>query len=420
MKRLACIISTYIALLLPLVVTVGCAEQDFQGGVRIILEVQADVLVERLARDRDTLFYETLNAARASTDAGQHSFADVFVQKFEQRAPGALLSQYFRDDDAGISQPSSNTEIAQYLRDRVDGAVSSIVSIMRKRLDNFGLGGFWFFYSPGFFVERQGPQRIVVKLRRLDDPERVRNMLEGTASLEFRLMAEPGALQRSLQQIIVYYENDIVSVDSTEADTIFDVSMLLDTRESDPVAGNPFVEVLDARFHQGVVFGQVSEQDTAKVNQLLSDPKVLELLPRDVVLLYTSSPVYTSEDGLESYNILGVINRPELTGDVITDARVEFDPQTNVPQVSITMKGEGSRTWARVTGANVGKNVAIVLDGVVYSYPNVIQKIVGGRFQITGLDSLEEAQDIVTVLKSGRFPAPVNIVEERPMEPSQM
>lgn len=128
--------------------------------------------------------------------------------------------------------------------------------------------------------------------------------------------------------------------------------------------------------------------------------------------MYTSSPVGTTADGEEVYALLGVRDDIELTGDVITDARVDFDQRTNVPEVTMVMNSEGSRTWARLTGANVGNNIAIVLDGVVYSYPNVLGRISGGRSNITNLESQAEAQDIVTVLKSGALPAPVEIVQE--------
>jgi protein-export membrane protein SecD len=137
-----------------------------------------------------------------------------------------------------------------------------------------------------------------------------------------------------------------------------------------------------------------------------------------VTLMYTSAPIGTTDDGFEVFDLLAVRQEVELGGETITDARVDFDQFTNVPEVTMTMNSEGSRIWARLTGANVNRNVAIVLDNVVYSYPNVEQRITGGRSNISGLDSREEAQDIVTVLKSGALPAPVEIVEERTVGPS--
>src|SRR5690606_4288244 len=168
---------------------------------------------------------------------------------------------------------------------------------------------------------------------------------------------------------------------------------------------------------QGVVFGMVSEADTARVNALLNRPEVQALLPNNVRLLYGANPIGQSEDGREIYELLGVREEVELTGEVITDARVDFD-ELNRPEVTMVMNSEGARTWARLTGANVNKNIAIVLDNYVYSYPTVLNRIVGGRSSITNLDSREEAQDVVTILMSGALPAPVDIVEERTVGPS--
>jgi preprotein translocase subunit SecD len=153
------------------------------------------------------------------------------------------------------------------------------------------------------------------------------------------------------------------------------------------------------------------------VNRLIQREEVQQMLPNNVELLYTASPVGQTESGLEMYYLLGVREEVEMTGEVITDARVDFD-ELNQAEVTMVMNSDGARTWARLTGANVNKNIAIVLDGYVYSYPTVINRIVGGRSSITGLDSRTEAQDIVTVLMSGALPAPVDIVEERTVGPS--
>ena len=282
------------------------------------------------------------------------------------------------------------------------------MSIIRDRVDRYGVT------EPS--IQKQGTRRIIVELPGIDDPDRIRSLLKGTARLEFRLMIDPAENVRTLQRVIAYYED---TVDSTEvgadADTTFDVNALLD-----PTATSSGNKLLDAMrpWGQGVIFAQVVENDTAAVNLLLSERAVKDLIPRGISFLYTSSPVGETVDGFEIYNLLGVRDQIELTGDVITDARVDFDQLTNVPEVSMTMNSEGARTWARLTGANVGNQVAIVLDGVVYSYPNVLQRINGGRSSITNLDSQAEAQDLVTVLKSGALPAPVEIVQESTVGPS--
>lgn len=179
---------------------------------------------------------------------------------------------------------------------------------------------------------------------------------------------------------------------------------------------NPLLAVMQPLPRQGSpVVGYVEGSDTAKVNDLVRTPDVRKLLPSDVRLMWTANPVARSQN---TFGLLAVREEPELTGDVITKASVQFDRQTNEPSVSMTMNSEGARMWGRITQANVGKQVAIVLDGVVYSYPNVEEPIMGGNSSISGLESRQEAEDIVTILRSGALPAPVDIIEERTVGPS--
>lgn len=384
---------------------------DLLGGMHVTLEVRVEALIRELASDVDQTFDEVLAAAqnRVATTADDN-IIQAFVDEFEARDADARLSRYFRNEAAGITRRSSNADVAAYLQTEANEAVTRAISIIRDRVDRYGVT------EPS--IQQQGSRRIVVELPGIDDPERIRGLLRGTARLEFRLMVDPAENVRALQRVIDYYEESDDSADSTtvaDADTTFDVNELLADSESG--SGNRLLEVMQPT-GQSVEFGIVAEEDTATVNQLLSDPAVRELLPRGVTYMYTSAPIGTTADGLELYRLLGVLDEIELTGDVITDARVDFEQFTNVPEVSMTMNSEGARDWARVTGANVGKNVAIVLDGVVYSWPNVLQRITGGRSNITNLDSQEEAQDIVTVLKSGALPAPVEIVEESTVGPS--
>ncbi len=387
---------------------------DLQGGMHVTMEVRTDALIRELATDADQTFEEVLTAARVLSDETGNSIIDAFVMEFERRDPDARLSRYFRDSDAGITRRSTNAEVSQYLLDQADNAINRAISIIRDRVDRYGVT------EPS--IQKQGTRRVVVELPGIDDPERVRNLLRGTARLEFHLMAEPEELLRSLEQVIAHY-NVQVSItmvedeeeDDAETDSTFAAEDLFDELEEDEPT-NPLLEVMQP-VGQGVRFGLVSEQDTARVSELLSVAAVREALPIGVDLLYDAKPAGLTEDGLEMYYVLGVRDQIELSGEVITSARVDFDA-LNLPEVTMVMNSEGSRTWARLTGANVNKNIAIVLDGVVYSYPTVINRIVGGRSSITGLDSREEAQDVVTVLMSGALPAPVDIVEERTVGPS--
>ncbi|MEX2399274.1 MAG: protein translocase subunit SecD [Rhodothermales bacterium] len=418
---------------------------DLQGGMHVTLQVRTDALVRELAIDVDDTFDEVLAVAQERAEAEDLSVIDAFVEEFERRDPEARLSRYFRNTDAGITRRSTNDEVAGYLRGQADNAIDRAISIIRDRVDRYGVT------EPS--IQKQGTRRVVVELPGIDDPERVRNLLRGTARLEFRLMAEPSELQRSLQQIIQYFEtegadaapdelseasegdaateaegatdgasdsatdgaSDSATLADQEEDTTFDPSQLLDQPDqAEPT--NPLLAVMQP-MGEGVHFGLVSEQDTAAVNEMLSRPDVQAMLPNGVELVYTASPAGQSEEGLEVFYLLGVREEIELTGDVITDARVDFD-EMNQAEVTMVMNSEGARTWARLTGANVNKPVAIVLDNVVYSYPTVINRIVGGRSSITGLDSRAEAQDVVTILMSGALPAPVDIVEERTVGPS--
>lgn len=395
---------------------------DLQGGMHVALEVRTDALINELATDHDETFQTVLAAARERVRSGDESIIDAFVDEFESRDADARLSRYFRNAERGITRRSTNNEVRRYLQEQADEAIDRAIQIVRQRVDRFGVT------EPS--IQKQGARRIIVELPGVDDPERVRNLLRGTARLEFRLMAEPNELRASLQDIIEHFEGmgDGEMADAAGADTLAEGAVSDTTDAPDTTVVDPLLpETLDqddnpllARMQpvgQGVVFGAVSVRDTSAVNDLLARPEVQRLLPTGISLMYEANPVGQDESGFEVFYLLGVRDQIELTGDVITDARVDFD-EINRPQVTMVMDSEGARAWARITGANIDKNVAVVLDGVVYSYPTVITRIVGGRSSITGLASREEAQDVVTILMSGALPAPVDIVEERTVGPS--
>ncbi|MFT5143726.1 MAG: SecD/SecF fusion protein [Rhodothermales bacterium] len=379
---------------------------DLLGGMHVTLEVRVEALIRELATDIDPFFEEVLAEARRRADDTGSPIIDEFVDEFEARDAEARLSRYFRNDTAGITRRSSNQEVASFLRVEAVAAVDRAIEIIRDRVDRYGVS------EPS--IQKQGTRRVIVELPGIDDEERIRGLLRGTARLEFRLMGDPAEITRSLQSIIQYYE-EIPDTTAAAADTTLSVADLL--AQGDTGSGNKLLDVMQP-IGQGVTFGRVSEKDTSAVNVLLKDGRVRDFLPMGVTLMYTSAPIGTTDDGFEVFDLLAVRQEVELGGETITDARVDFDQFTNVPEVTMTMNSEGSRIWARLTGANVNRNVAIVLDNVVYSYPNVEQRITGGRSNISGLDSREEAQDIVTVLKSGALPAPVEIVEERTVGPS--
>ena len=402
---------------------------DLKGGMHVTLEVRVDALVRELATDTDAVFDEVLVEARERAVSGTESIIDAFADIFAERDPNALLSRYFRDDDANITRRSTNDEVIQYLKAEADEAVLRAIEIIRQRVDRFGVT------EPS--IQRQATRRIIVELPGIydensNDPsttdrdtERVNRLLQGTARLEFRLMADPEELMRSLSLAIETYEQELALADSTnegliaEGDSAVSDAELAESIETllsdEEQATNPLLSVLIPQTSGGTVFGAVAARDTAAFNALVREEVFQDLLPINTALMYSARPF--DIDGEEVFEVLGVRDEISLDGGVITDARVDYT-ELNQPKVSMEMNSDGARAWAQITGANVNRQVSVVMDGVVYSAPQIRERIAGGRTEITGLDSREEAQDIVNVLKSGALPAPVDIVEQRTVGPS--
>lgn len=369
---------------------------DLQGGMHVTLELQASQLLLELAGEfKDSTLVNTVREAQKRSNENLSNVLDEFVTVFEARDSEARLSRYYRSDLAGISRRSSNEEIKDYLQVQLDAAVRRAIEIVRTRVDRYGVS------EPS--IVRQGSSRIIVELPGVDDEERVRNLLKGTARLEFRLTADPSELRASLESVIGFYNVMEASTDSVATDST--------------VASNRLMEIF-APEGQSVIFGAAQATDTAEVKRLLSDTQVKRLLPRNVELMWTAKPDFTTEDGREFFRLIGVRDNVELTGDVIEEASPQFDPYTNQPEVSMSMNREGARKWARITGANIGKPIAIVLDNYVYTFPNVVTKISDGRSSITGVNGLSEAEDLVNILLSGALPAPLDIIEERTVGPT--
>jgi preprotein translocase subunit SecD len=416
---------------------------DLLGGMHVTMEVQTDRLIQELATNTDSTFNSVLNAAQQRSTSGGGSLIEAFVAEFEQRDPNARLSRYFRSNAENLTRRSTNEKVVEYLNKQADDATERAIDIIRDRVNRYGVT------EPS--IQRQGDRRIVVELPGVDDEERVRELLKNTARLEFRLTANSQKLKSSLQSIIQYYEGaDSLNAPDTTApadtsatpgqetdplvsgtqqqqqqggggqqDTSFDVGEVLGQGGggggSEQQAGNPLLNAIQP-LGRGSRFAAVAPQDTARANELLNRPEVKKMLPRGIELMYTSTP-RPVRGGQELYYLLGIRENEEMSGEVITDARVAFT-KMNQPKVTMSMNSTGARKWARLTGANVGNNVAIVMDGVVYSNATIQSRISGGNTEITGLQSRAEAQDIVTVLKSGAMPAPLEIVGERSVGPS--
>lgn len=361
---------------------------DLQGGMHITLEIGTPQLVLELAGENaDTLLQNVIEEARQKALLNETDFIDEMVATFEARDPNARLSRYYRNDAANITRRSTNEEIATFLKNQRTEALNRAIEIIRTRVDRFGVT------EPS--IVKQGTDRVVVELPGIDDEERVTNLLKGTARLEFRLAADAQDFSSFKQQVFSYYDQ--------QADTT-------DSLGLGPV--NPLAEVL-YQAQSPYILGYAEEQDTARVMELLHNEAVQKFMPRNTTVMWSANSVSYSEGGPQVYQLFGVKTNIELTGDVIEEASVQFDPATNIPEVSMTMNAEGARTWGRITGANIGKPVAIVLDGFVYTYPNVQTKISNGRSSITGVESVQEAEDLVNILLSGALPAPLEIIGSR-------
>jgi preprotein translocase subunit SecD len=424
---------------------------DLQGGMHVTLEVEVASLLDQLAVNQDEAFRTALRAADQRAKTEDISVVEAFVDEFAAANPDGRLSRYFRNETEGLTRRSSNDDVAEYLRKQADSAVQNGIQVVRNRVNQYGVT------EPS--IQRQGEERIVVELPGVSNRERVRDLLESASQLSFHLMANPQQLSESAQRIIEYYEPTAADsariaaanaadtaaapVGDTVADTVGDTvgdtsgattgTDIAGSAQETPQEGtslsapgedragpqNNLLALMQPMPAQDQpIFGRVFASDTSRVNDLLARPEVQRMLPPGIELMWTSSPRLTTQDGREAYHLLAVQGEPELAGKVVTQASVQFDRQTNEPKVSITMNSDGARIWDRITAANVGDQVSIVLDGIVYSNATIQGRISGGRTEITGLESRQEAQDIVTVLQSGRLRTDLNIISERTVGPS--
>lgn len=363
---------------------------DLQGGMHVTLEVGTPQLILELAgSNRDNELDEVVQLAQEVAEENDTDFIDEMQLEFERRDPDARLSRYYRSESQDITRRSTNDEIVAFLKIQRDAALNRAIEIIRTRVDRFGVT------EPS--IVKQGQSRIVVELPGVDDEERVRNLLKGTARLEFRTGADAQDFSNFRNRAIEFYN---VEADSSDSLNLSGPSNALLERMSFIQTQSPYV------------FGYAMAEDTAAIMELLSTPDIKRLMPRNTVVLWGSRSL-NFEGGVEQFALYGVRDNAELTGEVIEEASIQFDPTTNVPEVSMGMNSEGARVWSRITGANIGKPIAIVLDGYVVSYPNVSTKITGGNSSITGLENVAEAEDLVNILLSGALPAPLRIMEER-------
>ncbi len=383
---------------------------DLQGGMRVVLEVNTGKLLEKLAKDPDQTFKDALNSAQKEASLSDESVVDILARKFEEK--GIRLSRYFgsvRDDDKTI--------ISNLKKDAED-AVSRAMEIIRNRVDQYGVS------EPS--IQRQGSRRIIIELPGVAHEEEAKQLLQGTALLEFRLVKDPEFTISVMQNIDKVLAGKI-NLDSSKTDSsLASNEVKKDTTAQDTTKQlseeefkkqHPFFSIALINPQSKMADAYVKEDDRSRLTALLNRPDVQKVIPNNVEFVFSAKP-YAHQNGKGIYVLYLVNKTPELTGGVITDASANIDPTTSSPIVNMTMDADGATQWARITGANVGKRIAIMLDGVVFSAPNVRGKIPGGRSQIEGEENMEEAKLLEIVLKAGALPAPVDIIEERTVGPS--
>jgi SecD/SecF fusion protein len=379
---------------------------DLQGGMRVVLEVNTGKLLQKLAKDPDQTFKDAISSAQREATLSDESVVDILARKFEEK--GIRLSRYFgsvRDD---------NSKIISDLKTDAEDAVSRAMEIIRNRVDQYGVA------EPT--IQRQGSRRIIIELPGVAREEEAKQLLQGTALLEFRLVKDPEFTISVMQNIDKVLAGKVTE-DSTKADSSVasnDTSAQDTTKqlsEEEFKKQHPFFSIALINPQSKLADAYVKEDDRNRLTALLNRPDVQKVIPNNVEFVFSAKPI-AHQNGKAIYQMYLVNKTPELTGGVITDANANIDPTTSSPIVNMTMNADGATQWARITGANVGKRIAIMLDGVVFSAPNVKGKIPGGRSQIEGMENMEEAKLLEIVLKAGALPAPVDIIEERTVGPS--
>ena len=408
---------------------------DLKGGMNVMLQVQLEDLVKALAGDNRTPEFEKAVAlAKQRSVNSQSDFITLFGEAWKEVGGGQRLSSIFGTIDmAGrINPETSDEQVLTVLKEESESAVSNSFNVLRNRIDRFGVT------QPS--IQKLGNTgRILVELPGVKEPERVRKLLQGTASLEFwttyyaseiapYLEEANAVLAQSLAEDTPAAE--VKAEETTASDDIVSQELKAQGTSTDEASveaykkANPLFAVLSpSGFRDNACIGFAAAADTALINKYLARPEVAAVFPAEFRAMWTVK----SSDFIQDSNIYDLVaikassrdGKAPLDGGYVTDARVEYnDRQGGEPSVSMTMNAEGANVWARLTKENVGRQIAIVLDGTVYSYPNVLNEISGGVSSITGHFSIEEATDLTNVLKSGKLPAPATIVQEQVVGPS--
>ena len=419
---------------------------DLKGGMNVILEISVPDVIENLADHKtDAGFTNAMKEARAQEEANGGDFVSLFINAYHKSAPGHKLAEVFATQQlqGKVSPQSSDAEVEKAIRSSVQDAIDNSFNVVRTRIDKFGV------VQPNI-QKLEGQQgRIMVEMPGISQPERMRKMLQGSANLEFWETYNSEEIAPYLQQLDTRLANgdheveakDSVAADSSKKEVAkaepAKAAPKLNLKKGDEakskinaeeqsaaaIKAHPLLARLQLVPGQGLsTVGYASVRDTAAINKLIYSALAKQVLPSDLKLLWSAKPAdHLNVKNIYELHALKVTTstgRAPLEGDVITDAKDEFEPTTGAPCVSMKMNTEGARRWAQMTKANVGKAIAIVLDGVVYSAPRVNGEIAGGSSQITGNFTIEDTKDLANTLKSGRMPAPARIVQEEVVGPT--
>ena len=385
---------------------------DLKGGMNVMLQVQLEDLIKALSSNAsDPEFISALASAKERSVGSQSDLITLFAEEYGKVSGGKRLAQVFgtyemRDK---IKPESTDEEVLAVVKGEAESAISNSFNVLRNRIDRFGVT------QPS--IQKLGNTgRILVELPGVKEPERVRKLLQGTASLEFWTTFTSTEIYQYLVEansLIAQMQGE----DSAEGEEL--------SEEEAARRANPLFSVLQpSEPSNSACIGYANAMDTVKVNRFLAMPQVADLFPAEFRPMWSVKPAsYLKSDNIYELVAIKAATRDgkaPLDGSAVVDARVSYPQQrgTGNPTVSMTMNAEGANTWARLTKENIGKQIAIVLDGTVYSYPVVNSEISGGNSEISGNFDVEEATDLVNVLKSGKLPAPATIVQEQVVGPS--
>ena len=402
---------------------------DLKGGMNVMLQVQLEDLVRALSKNNQSAeFNNAIALAKENQKDSREDFITLFAEAWEQTSNGLPLAHVFGTIDmvGKIGPESTDAEVIDVIRAESESAIANSFNVLRNRIDRFGVT------QPN--IQKLGNSgRILVELPGVKEPERVRKLLQGTASLEFWPTYNYNELQGYLAEANALLANilvdetaveEVVETPETEVDSLLAAELQQQAEEAkleaELLKQNPLFSVLAPAQFNSACLGYAHYSDTTKINKYFAMPQVKALFPAEFKPMWTVKASQMNENIFELVAIKAVSadGKAPLDGGYVTDARVQFGNAGGAPEVSMTMNGEGAGIWARLTGDNVGKQIAIVLDGMVYSYPRVNGKIEGGSSSITGDFTLEEAEDLANVLKSGKLPAPATIIQEQVVGPS--